>query len=63
MKAKTFETWLPLFPGFYGTHFELDTENYIYSENSERKYNNQTQIDYDCLEIDYTGYQNKVVQL
>lgn len=60
---KTFETWLPVFPGFYGTHFELDTENYIYSENQERRHDKRPEINYNHLDIDYPGWQERISEL
>jgi hypothetical protein len=48
MKIKTF---LPLFPGFYETIFQLNTEDFE-SENG---------VDFDDLEIDYKEYEKDVV--
>lgn len=44
------ETYLPLFSGFYSTIWELQTDNFCYSENCT----------FEDLEIDYKEYENDV---
>lgn len=53
---KNFETFAPLFPGFYGTVFECDETNEIESYNEE----NGTDLNYDDFEWDYRDYKNRV---
>lgn len=56
MVAK-FNTWCPLFPGFYGTHFEYDNEdNDIESYNEE----NKTDLNWDDFEWNYKEYRERV---
>jgi hypothetical protein len=50
------ETFCPLFPGFYGTVFESDESNEIYSYNQE----NDTDLNYDDFEWDYEDYYDRV---
>lgn len=51
-----YNTWCPLFPGFYGTLFEPDESNEIYSYNQE----NNTDLDYDDFEWHYGEYRERV---
>lgn len=59
MKQNTqkFETFCPLFPGFYGTLFEYDSE-----ENEMDEYNreNGTNLGYDDFNWDYADYHSRV---
>jgi len=52
-----FETFCPLFPGFYGTLFEYDSE-----ENEIEEYNreNGTNLGYDDFNWDYREYHNRI---
>lgn len=52
MKTQTIETYLPEFPGFYNTVFDMDTESEIQYINEDR----ENKIDYNDLTIDYSGY-------
>lgn len=57
--AQTFETFCPLFPGFYGTHFEYNSEDVdIESYNEEYK----TNLKYDDFEWDYKEYHERVAK-
>lgn len=58
---KTIETFLPVFPGFYGTIFEADTESELYSQNQERD-SSLPEIEYDDLDFDNKEYENEVVK-
>lgn len=54
---KTIETYLPIFPGFYGSIFEYeDEEQDIENYNEE----NNTDLNYNDFEFDYTEYHNRV---
>lgn len=54
-----YQTFAPLFPGFYGTIFEYDRENEdIEYYNEEHK----TDLDYDAFEWDYSDYHNRVAK-
>lgn len=56
---KTFETYCPLFPGFYGTVFEYDNEEQdIESYNEEYK----TDYSYDDFIWDYKDYHERVAK-
>ena len=57
----TYETYLPIFPGFYNTSYEPDELDLIYSINQERKEKGLHEIDYNDLQIDYDNYENDVV--
>jgi len=53
-------TWLPVFPGFYGTYFESEDKevseiDYI---NSERKEKGLSELDFDRFDFDYKEYMN-----
>lgn len=56
------KTWLPVFPGFYGTIFEPQEENEIYSINQERANNKLEPLKYDDIEFDYTQYYQDVCE-
>ena len=56
------ETWLPVFPGFYGTWYEPDETNEIEYINQERQENGLTELPYDMIEFDYEEYENNVSQ-
>ena len=61
MKRNTqkFETFCPLFPGFYGTLFEYDNEEQdIESYNEE----NETNLDWDGFNWDYADYRNRIAK-
>src|SRR5688572_11202133 len=52
-----YETFAPLFPGFYGTVFEYDREDdNINSYNEEYK----TDLNFDDFDWDYKEYENRV---
>lgn len=53
-----FKTFCPLFPGFYGTIYEADESNEIYSYNQE----NGTDLNYDDFEWDYEDYQDRIAR-
>lgn len=57
---QSFETYCPLFPGFYSTVFEYDNE-----ENDIENYNeeNGTDYDYDNFNWDYADYRNRVAKV
>lgn len=56
---KTYETWCPLFPGFYGTEFEYEREDDdIESYNEE----NKTKLGYDDFDWDYADYHKRVTK-
>ena len=60
---KKIETWLPLFPGFYGTVFEPYTEDEIYSINQDRVYKNLIgDISYDHCKFDYEQYESDIAE-
>jgi hypothetical protein len=56
MKTKIGQTYLPVFPGFYGTYFEPDEANEIDQINTERKLNNLEPLEYQDLDFDYSNY-------
>lgn len=49
------ETWAPVFPGFYGTIWEMDDESEIYNLNEDVPEGGK-EITYDDLDIDNTKY-------
>lgn len=56
-QTKKYETFCPLFPGFYGSIFEYDNEeNDIESYNDE----NGTDLSYDDFTFDYSEYHNRI---
>ena len=68
------ETWLPLFPGFYNTLFDIDHEEvlecynestpseWVTEEKEEKGYTPDETIEYEHLEIEYEDYQNAVAE-
>jgi len=52
--------WLPIFPGFYGTIFEVDESEEIYNINEERKENCLSPLEFDDFEFDYEKYNQEV---
>lgn len=63
MKAKiqTIETWLCVFPGFYGTIFEANEEDEVCSQNQERD-SSLPEIEYDDLDFNNQEYELDVVK-
>lgn len=57
---KTYQTWLPIFSGFYGTYFEPDETNEIENINSERRKKNLPEITSDDCKFNYGEYRNEV---
>ena len=59
MKNKTeiYETFCPLFPGFYGTVFEYDGEESDIYEYNRR---HEVELDWDGFKWDYADYHNRV---
>lgn len=58
-KKQTFETYCPLFPGFYGTFFEYDNEEMdIEWYNEEHK----TDLSYDDFEWNYKEYSDRIAR-
>jgi len=62
METTKFETFLPLFPGFYNTYLESDDAetselDYI---NEQRAENGLEQIEWDKCEFDYDEYRQRV---
>ena len=57
---KTIETYLPVFPGFYNTIFEPESEcnDIIYTYNQE----NDTNFDYDNFDWDYSEYYDQIAR-
>jgi hypothetical protein len=60
METKIGQTYLPVFPGFYGTYFEIDESNEMDQINTERAFNNLDPLDFEDLDFDYEGYKNDV---
>lgn len=56
-QVETFETFCPLFPGFYGTHFEYDNEDSDIDWYNEE---NKTNLTWDNFEWDYADYHQRV---
>lgn len=56
---KTFETYAPLFPGFYGTVFEYDDEEYDIEYYNEE---NKTNLSYDDFVWNYGEYKNRIAK-
>lgn len=50
---KTIESYLPVFPGFYGTYFDYDREEFDCEEE---------QVSYNLLEWDYEDYRKRVAE-
>lgn len=55
--TKVFETYCPLFPGFYGTLFEYDRESEDIEAYNEE---NKTDLNYDNFEWNYKDYSERV---
>lgn len=58
--------YLPIFPGFYGTHFEFDYERMIEqikNDNNQHYGIPNESINYDKLEINYKKYDNDIAKL
>ncbi len=58
MATTKIKSYLPVFPGFYGTIFEADETNEIYSYNQD----NNTNKVYDDFEWDYDSYQKSIAE-
>jgi len=56
---KSIESYLPLFPGFYGTIFESNDDDEDYEIN-EYNQENDTDYDHDDFEWDYEDYRQQV---
>lgn len=59
MKQIKVDTWLPVFPGFYGTIFEPDESNEIEHWNTERTNKGLTELEFDQFEFDYESYESE----
>ncbi len=59
---KTIKTWLPVFPGFYGTDFEADEDLEIFNIAEQRKLNDLPGLPYDAIKWDYDDYENEVAE-
>jgi len=59
---KTQETYLPVFTGFYGTHFEADETPEIDDINQHRRDKNLPEIEYKDCKFDYKEYHNNVAK-
>jgi hypothetical protein len=57
---KTIETYLPVFPGFYGTIFEPNEDGEIEHFNDLREQNKLTPVKYERFKFDYENYQNDI---
>lgn len=55
-------TWLPLFPGFYGTIYEPNEDSEIEHVNSERESKGLESVDFNEFQFDYDEYHTKVVK-
>ena len=57
-------TWLPVFPGFYYTIFDCDSEvdNEIYNINETREELGLPEIDYDSVNFDYDSYRDEMAE-
>ena len=53
----TINTFLPIFPGFYGSNFEYDYEQQDIENYNEE---NETDLNYDDFTFDYKEYNNRV---
>jgi hypothetical protein len=62
MKTKIGQTYLPVFPGFYGTYFEPDEAFELESVNIQRQENDLEPLEYKDLDFDYEGYKNNVCE-
>lgn len=54
---QSFETYCPLFPGFYNTLFEYDNEDYDIENYNEE---NGTDLKFDDFTFDYSDYRNRI---
>lgn len=54
------KTWLPVFPGFYGTHFEADEDGEIYDIKGQREQNNLSELPFEAIQFDYDEYHNTI---
>jgi len=62
-KTKQIETYLPVFPGFYGTIFEADgEENDINDINQQRADKGLPEIDFDACEFNYAERNKSVIE-
>ena len=52
----TIESRCPLFPGFYNTIYEMDTDSVIYNFNEDTDF----EVEYDHIDWDYQGYEKAV---
>lgn len=59
MKIKTY---LPVFPGFYGTIFEPSEDSEIEYVNDERKKKGLPKVDFDDMRFNYDEYRNDVAK-
>jgi len=57
---KKYDTYLPLFPGFYGTMFESEEEAEIDRINSDRSDAGLEKIDDGSIEFDEDGYRRAI---
>ncbi len=65
MKKRIEKTWLPIFPGFYGTVFEPSEDNEIQYLNDIRVENGLSELDYnafDSIGFDYKEYYSEVAK-
>jgi hypothetical protein len=60
---KKLKTWLPLFPGFYSTVFEAETDYEIECINEHREEKNLSKIDYDDIEWNFEDYETSIVEV
>ncbi len=59
---KKVKTWLPVFPGFYGTMYEPDEDNEMESIRYARNENKLSEIPWDAIKFDYKAYENDVAK-
>lgn len=59
MKTKT---WLPVFPGFYGTLYEPDVEMEMERIREERADRKLSELPFDAVKFDYWTYQNEIAE-
>lgn len=61
---KTFETYLPIFNGFYYTIFDCDSivNDEVYHINQERECKGLEALDYDEFEFDFKDYKNRIAE-
>lgn len=58
-KTNKYETFCPLFPGFYGSVFEYDGEEYDIGEYNRE---HETELDWDGFNWNYADYHNRVAK-